>query len=255
MWIGIGASTRSFEFPPLCVPSGNACTTRLLTHVPSLSITALKGGWEPHVTWMTSHGANALVCQCSPDPFAELYSHPPPGLWPVLSVPSRDGPRTYADYIHALLPLAPGVLAAMYTSISSPVVERVLLLVVQHGSCSPWLICPSDGLYLLAAAPSRPLSCRPHTYNLPPQTSSLPLMLQSAKTTPEASQVASILLPLPLLPMAFCHLACPQFPSICTFSFSCCDSPPARARGSRSRDCVDQPVCLPLRRGMTPALL
>ena len=30
-----------------------------------------------------------------------LYSHPPPGLWPVLSYPSRDGPRTYADYIHA----------------------------------------------------------------------------------------------------------------------------------------------------------
>ena len=30
-----------------------------------------------------------------------LYSHPPPGLWSVLSYPSRDGPRTYADYIHA----------------------------------------------------------------------------------------------------------------------------------------------------------
>ena len=36
-------------------------TTRLLTHVPSLPITTLKGGWEPHVTWQTDFSC----CKCS----------------------------------------------------------------------------------------------------------------------------------------------------------------------------------------------
>ena len=56
--------------------------------------------------------AYALVSPCKPDPSAELYSHPPPGLWLILSVPSRDGTRTYANYIHALLPLLVCSLAA-----------------------------------------------------------------------------------------------------------------------------------------------
>ena len=44
-------------------------TTRLLTHVPSLPITTLKGGWEPHVAWQTDFSC----CKCSGVPMLRAF--------------------------------------------------------------------------------------------------------------------------------------------------------------------------------------
>ena len=111
------------------------CTTRLLTHVPSLAITTLTGGLGTPCDLADFSWCKSMLCMvCRHDPSAELYSHPPPGLWPILSVPSQVGPRSHADYVHALLSLL--VCSCVHAPLDHIVVHRSS----SPARCSAWLL-------------------------------------------------------------------------------------------------------------------